>query len=120
MVWFWILVVVTLLSFGAQYFLSYRKNKWHGLVLPVIYFAAASLYLLLNLLHVFPQTEVFGTFLSEHGSAGFFALILKIGFLFSPAGVQLILYIVCRHYYAKINNPAKNNKQYKKMIADDL
>ena len=120
MVWFWILLIVTVLSFGVQYFLSYRKNKWHGLVLPVAYFCAGGVFLLLNLLHVFPEMETFGAFLTEYGGAGFFALVLKIGFVFFPAAVHLIIYLFVRHGYEKTHNPARHNKEYKKMLADDL
>ena len=44
MTWFWIIVAITLLSFIGQYFLSYRKATWHGLILPGIYFIAASVF----------------------------------------------------------------------------
>jgi hypothetical protein len=120
MVWFWILVAVTLLSFVPEYFLSYQTNKWRGLILPVLYFCAAGVFLALNLLQVFPETEAFGFFLTEYGNTGFFALILKIGFVFSPAAVHLILYFVGRHFYNKTHNPVKRSREYNKMLADDL
>ena len=120
MVGFWILVAVTLLSFVAEYFLSYRQTKWHGLILPCVYFGAAGMFLILNLLNAFPAMESFGFFLTEHGGTGFFALVLKIGFVFSPAAVHLIIYFVSRHYYVKTHHPATRNKEYKRMLADDL
>ncbi len=120
MVWFWILLAVTVLSFAAEYFLSYRKSKWHGLILPVAYFCAACVFLLLNLLHAFPGMEAFGAFLTEYGGAGFFALALKIGFVFSPAAVHLVIYLIFRRAYDKMHNPAMRDKEYKKMLADDL
>ncbi|MFH1880302.1 MAG: hypothetical protein ABIK64_05875 [Bacillota bacterium] len=120
MVWFICIAALTVLSFGLQYFLSYRKNAWHGLILPVVYGCAAGVFLLLNLLSAFPETEAFGSFLTEFGSAGFIALILKIGFVCSPAAVHLILYFVRRHRYNKTHCPVKHNREYKKMLADDL
>ena len=120
MIGVWIFAAVTLISFVAGYFLSYRKSKWHGLILPGVYFCAACIFLALNLLDAFPAMEAYGFFLTEHGSAGFFAVILKIGFVFSPAAVHLVIYFVSRHYYEKTHNPTKHNKEYKKMLADDL
>ncbi len=120
MVWFICIAALTVLSFGLQYYLSYRKNVWHGLVLPIMYFCAAVVFLLLNLLSAFPATEAFGSFLTEFGSAGFIALILKIGFVCSPAAVHLMIFIVRRHRYNKTHRPAKHNREYKKMLADDL
>ena len=120
MVWFWILAVITLLSFVPEYFLSCRTNKWLGLILPAAYFAAAGIFLILNLLQAFPGMEAYGLFLTEHGSAGFFAVILKIGFLYTPAAVHLAIYFISRHTYEKTHNPAKHNKEYKRMLADDL
>ncbi len=120
MVWFWVLLVITLLSFGLESWLAQRAAAWYGFVLPGVYFTAACVFLLLNLLHVFPQTETFGAFLVEYGGAGLFALILKIGFLFSPAAVQLILYGVFRRRYLRRHHPARHNREYQKMMADDL
>jgi len=120
MIWFWIIFAVTLLSFAAEVFLSYRANKWHGLILPAVYIVAAGVFLLLNLLHAFPATEAFGSFLVEYGGAGFFALVLKIGFVLLPAVVLLIIYFIGRHAFEKTHNPVKHNKEYKKMLADDL
>lgn len=120
MIGFWIIVAVTLVGFAAEYYLAYRQNRWHGLILPAVYFCAACVFLALNLLNAFPATEAFGAFLTAHGGAGFFALALKIGFAVSPVIVQLIIYFVGRHYYEKTHNPARHNKEYKKMLADDL
>ena len=120
MIWFWSIAAVTLLSFVAEYFLAYRRSKWPGLILPVTYFCAASVFLLLNLLDAFPQTEAFGSFLSQYGSAGFVALLLKIGFLYVPAVLHTVLCLVFRRRYRKTHHPAKHNKEYQKILADDL
>ena len=120
MIWFWILMIVTLLSFVAEGFLAYRRSKWHGLILPLVYFCAASLFLLLNLLHAFPETEMFGFFLLEYGSIGMMALLLKIGFIYTPLIIHVVVFIVFHHRYRKFHHPAKYNKEYQKMLADDL
>lgn len=116
----WIILAVTLLSFAAEYLLSNCANRWAGLILPGTYGIAAIVFLLLNLLHAFPATEAFGSFLSAYGSAGFWALVLKIGFVLSPVIVHLILYGLGRHAYQKTHSPVKHNREYQKMIADDL
>lgn len=120
MVWFWCIIAVTLLSFGFSHGLSARAARWPGLILPAVYFCAASIFLLLNLLHVFPQAEAFGSFLVSHGSAGFFALLLKIGLVYAPFAAHLILYFAFRRAYEKTHHPARKNRDLRKMLADDL
>ena len=120
MTWVWILAIMVVLSWGLEGWLSYRDNNWHGLVLPVICFAAAAVFIVLNLLNAFPETSEFGSFLVLHGTVGLFAVILKVGFLFTPAAVHLIVYFVSKHYYRKTHSPVTHNKEYKKMLADDL
>jgi hypothetical protein len=112
--------MVILLSFILEIFLSSRKSKWLGLIIPVVFFVSSTIFLVLNLKDAFSVIEGYGIFLTEHGSAGFFALILKIGFIYTPVLIQLIIYFICRHYYKKRNGPAKDNKELKKMIVDDL
>lgn len=120
MLWVWILAIVTVLSFVLEWYLSYQANNWHGLVLPAVFLAAGGIFLVLNLLNVFPQTEAFGSFLALHGTAGAFAVFLKAGFLLTPGVIHGIIYLVCKLFYRKNNQPAKHNKQYKKMLANDL
>ncbi len=117
---FWILTGLTLLSFAGEYFLSYRRGKWPGLILPLLYFCAAAVFMALNLLDVFPNMESYGVFLTVHGSAGFFAVVLKLGFVFLPVMIQLVIYVITRHCFAKKHHPAAHNREYKKMLADDL
>jgi len=74
----------------------------------------------LNLTHAFPAAQAFGIFLTDYGSPGLSAVVLKVGFWASPVGIYLILYFTGRHYYLKTHHPATCNKEYKKMLADDL
>ena len=120
MFWSIITIIIFLVSFVFEYFLSRKKNKWLGLVIPFVYFIAASVFLILNLTDAFYTVEGYGWFLIEYGSAGLFAMILKVGFIYTPVLIQLIIYFVCRHYYKKRNDPDKNNKELKKMIVNDL
>ena len=120
MVWFWIIITLTFASFAGEYFLSYCQSKWHGLVLPIAFFAAASVFLMFNLLDAFPAMEKYGAFLTVHGAAGFIAVILKIGLLYTPTFIHLAVYFTGRHLYKKKHHPIKHNKEYKKMLADDL
>ncbi len=91
-----------------------------GLIIPLVCFAEASVFLILNLTGTFITVEGYGLFLTEYGSTGLFAMILKVGFIYTPVVIQLIIYFVCRHYYKKRNAPIKHNKEFKKMIVDDL
>ena len=120
MFWFISILIIILASFVLEYFLARKENRWPGLIIPFVYFVAASVFLILNLMNAFFTIEGYGLFLIEHGSSGHFAMIFKIGFIFTPGLIQLIIYFVCRHYYKKRNDPVKNNKELKKMIVDDL
>ena len=120
MIWQIIILIIILASFAAEYILSNKKDKWLGLIIPLVFFIASSIFLVLNLTDAFSNVEGYGLFLIEYGSTGMFALILKTGFIYTPVAIQLIIYFITRHYYKKKNNPAKHNKEYKKMMIDDL
>ena len=120
MFWLIITIIIILVSFALEYLLSNKKNKWFGMIQPLVFFIAASLFLILNLTDAFINVEGYGLFLIEYGSTGLFAMILKVGFIYMPVVIQLIIYFVCRHCYQKRNDPAKSNKEFKKMIVDDL
>lgn len=120
MIWQIIILVIILASFAAEYILSNKKNKWLGLIIPIVFFIALSVFLALNLTDAFSNVEGYGLFLTEYGSTGLFALILKTGFIYTLVVIQLIIYFITRHYYKKRNKPLKNNKELKKMIIDDL
>ena len=120
MLWLIITIIFILASFVLEYFLSREKNKWLGLITPFATFVAASVFLILNLIDAFFTVEGYGLFLIEYGSVGLIAMVLKVGLIYTPVLIQLIIYFVCRHYYKKINHPVKNNQELKKMIVDDL
>lgn len=120
MIRFIIFCVVILISFGLECILSNRKNFWPGLILPAITLLGICAYLMFNLGAVFSTMEGFGLFLTEYGSGGFFALLVKTIILFLPLLIQLGIYFACRYFYKKRNEPLKNNKEFKKMIAKDL
>lgn len=115
-----IILILTLLSFGLQGLISKKKSKWLGLIIPVAFFTAASIFLALNLTDAFSTVQGYGLFLAEYGGTGLFALILKIGFLYAPVIIQLMIYFVCRRHYDRMNHPAKSNREFKRMIAEDL
>ena len=115
-----IVCAVILISFGLEYVLSIQKKEWPGLILPAITLLGICMFLVFNLGSAFSTMEGFGLFLTEYGSAGFFALLLKTGVLCLPLLIQLAIFFTCRHYYKKKNEPLKNNKEFKKMIAKDL
>ena len=115
-----IVLILVLASFVLEVILSHKKDKRLGLIIPIVTFVAASIFLIINLADGFSSVEGYGLFLTEYGSTGLFAFILKVGFIYSPVAVQLVIYFVFRHRYKKQNDPLKNNKEFKKMIVDDL
>lgn len=115
-----IVLMVLLSSFVLQFVLANKRSKWLGLILPIVFFIITTAFLILNLTDAFLLVADYGLFLVEYGSAGFFALILKIGFIYTPFLIHLIIYFVGRRYYKKRNGPVKDNKEFKKMIVDDL
>ena len=120
MTWKIIRLMIILFSFVLQSVLANKKNKWLGLILPIVFFIITTAFLVLNLTEAFLFVEDYGLFLIEYGSTGLFALILKIGFIYTPFLIQLIIYLVARRYYKKRNGPVKDNKEFKKMMVDDL
>ena len=120
MIWKILIPVVVASSFVVQVLLAKKKSKWLGLIFPIVFFVTATVFLILNLTNSFLFAEDYGWFLVEYGSAGFWAMILKVGFIYTPFGIYLILYFICRHYYKKRNGPVKDNKEFRKMIVDDL
>ena len=120
MIWVIIVLVAVLSSFALQFLLANKKSKWLGLILPSVFFVATTAFLIMNLTDAFLFVEDYGLFLVEYGNAGLWAMILKVGFIYAPFGIHLILYFIRRHYYKKRNGPARDNKEFRKMIVDDL
>lgn len=118
MIWFIIASIIALASFVPEYFLSIKKSFLPGLILPIVFFAASSVFLILNLTDAFSTVEGYGLFLTGYGSAGLFALILKVGLIYTPVLIQLVIYFICRYKIRK--TPSKTSKEFKKMMADDL
>jgi len=117
--WLIITLIIILGSFVAQYFLSKKRSEWFGIILPTVFFVMATVFLVLNLTDAFNNVEGFGVFLLRHGSTGLFALILKIGFIYTPLFIQLVIYFFCRRR-KKRDGVSKDNKELKKMMVDDL
>lgn len=96
------IILITLIFFillVPQVFLSTLKNKWFGLVLPMLYL----------LLAVFLS---FGTMIYQ----GEIAPIIMALIIFSiPAIINFVVYLVCR---AKVKE--KNNNELEKMNIQDL
>ena len=111
MIWQIIFFIVILFSFVLQIYLSSKKSRWLGVIVPVVFFIAASVFLVLNLSDAFSAIEGYGFFLIAYGSAGFFALILKIGFIYTPVLIQLVIYFICRHYYKKKKPPCQGQQR---------
>ena len=99
-----IVFLIVLLLFLAvfialQVFLSMQKNKWFGLVLPMLYLLFAVFTAFANMM-----------------LTGEIASIIMVFILFSiPAIINFIIYLACR---AKVKD--KNNKELEKMNIQDL
>ncbi len=111
-----VLIGIIVVLILAEVLLSMRKSKWPGLIIPAVLFIVLSLFLIFNLLEAFLKIEDFGRFLLLYGRRGIFALILKMGFVYSPVILNLIIYFVIR----KIKYPKDSKKEINKMLADDL
>lgn len=88
-----ILLIFLVLQVVLQVFLSMQKNKWFGLIIPILYL-------------------LFAAFVST----GEIALIITAFILFLiPAIINFVIYLACR---AKVKE--KNNNELKKMNIQDL
>lgn len=94
-----ILVLIFIASLALQVFLSLQKNKWFGIVLPIIYLLLAAFV-------------AFGLMMYQ----GDIAPIIIAFVLYSiPAIIHFVIYLVCR---AKVKE--KNNSELEKMNIQDL
>jgi predicted RND superfamily exporter protein len=95
-----IFVAPIILGFlGLQVFLSLRKNKWLGVILPTIYV-------------LFSLVLVLGNPLVSGGITLFLAIAV---YVLMPAGINLVIYLACR---AKVK--VKKQKEIEKMSIQDL
>ena len=90
---------ILLVFLALQIFLSLQKNKWLGLVIPI-----------LNL--IFAAFASFGSMVYT----GEIAPIIMVFILFSiPAAINFVIYLACRE---KVKE--KNNNELEKMNIQDL
>ena len=95
-----IFIAIILLFLVLQGFLSTRKNKLYGLIIPIILFITSTLTVL---------------FMADTGSS----IFLQALYVYSPVIINLAIYFICRAIY-KSNNNDKNKKEYDKMVVTDL
>lgn len=94
-----ILLIILLIFLALQVFLSLQKNKWLGLILPILY-------------ELFALIVSFGNMMYT----GQIAPIIMVFMLFSiPAIINFVIYLACR---ARVK--AKNNNEIQKMNIQDL
>jgi len=115
-----VLAVLLLASFIFECFLARTRSVLPGLILPVVYFLAACAFTVLNVTDAFSTVAGYGSFLMEYGSSGMTALILKIGVIFAPSVILLLIWLICRRAYQEKNTLSDGGKEMKKMLADDL
>ena len=95
MIWKIIVLMIILFSFVLQFVLANKKSKWLGLIIPIVFLIIATAFLIMNLTDAFLFVEDYGLFLVEYGSVGLFALILKIGFIYTPL-FDSVDHLLCR------------------------
>ena len=94
-----IFILILLIFLALQVFLSMQKNKWFGLILPILYL-------------LFAAFASFGMMMYT----GEIAPIIMAFILFSiPVIINFVIYLVCR---AKVKE--KNNNELEKMNIQDL
>lgn len=115
-----IISVITLVSFWFQIILSKKQNIWLGLIMPAAFFVITSVFLVITFTSSINTVEGYGQFLLDYGLSGVIAQILKIGFIYLPTFIHLVIYFICRRKFRHIDRPTKTEKEIKKMIAKDL
>lgn len=115
-----IILVITIISFGFQFILSKKQNKWLGLIIPAVFFVITSVFLVISFTSSINTVEGYGQFLLDYGLSGVMAQILKIGFIYLPTFIHLVIYFICRRKFRHIDKPTKTEKEIRKMIAKDL
>ena len=94
-----VLILTIVLLTALQIFLSLQKNKWLGLVLPVIY---AGLALFLSLGAMIYTGDIV-------------PILLALLIYLIPAAINIAIYLACR---AKVND--KQKQELEKMNIHDL
>jgi len=115
-----IVLVLLIAGFVLEFFLSRNKNWVWGIIIPAISFLLSSAFILFNVSKAFASVAGYGSFLMQYGGSGLIALILKVGLIYMPVVMQLIIFALCRRHYKKTHAAPGDNKELKKMIADDL
>ncbi|HKL11379.1 MAG TPA: hypothetical protein VJ990_08025 [Clostridia bacterium] len=91
--------LVILCFLALQVFLSLRKNRWLGLILPMIYaFAVLAL--------------VFGNPLAN---SGIILILTIVVYILIPVGINLLIYFACRRRVKE-----KSESEIEKMNIQDL
>lgn len=92
-------IILLIIPIGLQIFLSTRKNKWLGLILPIILF-------------IFSAMAMIG-FLSYAGVANNWLVFPYLILLNLPMLISIVIYFVCRKRLSK-------NEQLTRMNIQDL
>ena len=100
------LIVLIVVIFVLQIYLSKNENKWLGLILPFISFIISIVPIILYFISIISSGEVL---------KGTDILDLTLSFLITniPTLILLVIYLVCR-------KNMKKNKQLEKMCIKDL
>ncbi|MEZ4627113.1 MAG: hypothetical protein R2912_03100 [Eubacteriales bacterium] len=96
-----ILLLVLIAGFVLEFFLSRNKNWGWGVIIPAVSFLLSSVFILFNVSKAFASVTGYGSFLLQYGRTGLIALILKVGFIYLPVVIQLIIFALCRRHYKK-------------------
>ena len=94
-----ILLIFLVPQVALQVFLSLQKNKWFGLILPILYL-------------LFAAIASFG-YMAYTGQIA--SIIMAFILFLIPAFINFVIYLMCR---AKVKE--KNNNELEKMNIQDL
>lgn len=94
-----IIIIIFVLLVALEIFLSLQKNKWYGLILPIVYLLMAAF-------------AAFGLLVYSGEIA---SLLIPFFLLSIPAVINFVVYLACR---ASVK--AKNKKEIVKMSIQDL
>ena len=118
-----LIIIITLIVFVllfVQVFLSNTKNKWSGLIIPILIFSLTTISFIYNINDSHESLSDFGKFLIENNGQGLITLILRAGFLYIPFLIAFGIYIFSRIKVSKKTGNKKGKNEIEKMMISDL
>lgn len=96
MLYFILIFSLVLLSFFLQGILSKLNNKWYGLILPTLFVIITTASIILLMSNSNYTYNDYAQFFVDNGMTGVIAQFIKVGIIYIPVIIHLIIYFVCR------------------------